>query len=37
MDDCIGEESDDEADDSIEDGVFRVGDLFAVAARENVA
>ena len=37
VDDSISEESDDETKDSIEDGVFGVGDLFAVATRDNVA
>lgn len=30
------EESDDETDNSIEDGVFGVGDLFAVATRDDI-
>lgn len=37
MDDGVGEDGDDEADDGVEDGVFGVGDFFAVAAGHDVA
>ncbi len=36
-DDRVGEEGDDETDNSVENGVLSVGDFFAVATGENVA
>ena len=37
VDDGVGKDGDDEADDGVEDGVLGVGDLFAVAAGEDIA
>lgn len=37
MNDSICEKRDDKADDGIEDGVFGVGNFFAVTARKDVA
>lgn len=36
-DDGVSEEGDNETDDGIENGVFGVGDFFAIATRSNVA
>lgn len=36
-DNSVSEDSDNEADDGIKDGVFRVGDFLAVAAGDDVA
>ena len=37
VDDGESENGNDETDDGVKDGVFGVGDLFVVAARENIA
>ena len=37
MDNSICEERDNEANNGIEDGVFSVGDLFAITTGENIA
>ncbi len=37
IDDGVGEEGDGETEDGVEDGVFGVGDLLAVAAGKDVA
>lgn len=37
VNDCVRKEGDDKADDCVKDCVFRVGDFFRVAARENIA
>lgn len=37
IDDSVGEKSNDKANDSVENGVFGVGDFFAVATRKDIA
>ena len=37
INDCVGEQGDNEADNGIEDGIFSVGNLFSVATRDDVA
>ena len=36
VDDCVGEQRNDQTDDSIKDGVFSVGDFFVVAAGNDI-
>lgn len=37
VDDGVGKNGDDQTDDGIEDGVFGVGDFFAIASRNDIS
>ena len=37
VDDCVGKNCDNEANDCVHDGVFSIGNFFAVTARYNIA
>lgn len=36
VDDGVGEKGDNETDDGVENGVFGVGDFFAIATRDDI-
>ncbi len=37
IDDCVSKEDNDKTEDGVENGVFGVGDFFAVTARDDIA